>query len=544
MHQSTCAKVSKRLLQKADRLFTGTLAGRIIEILQNARRADTTEVTITNEDGLVTVHDNGKGIEDFSKLLDLGDSDWDQALEKAEDPAGVGIFCLAPRKVTICSNGRKLVITKNGWTGKSIELTKAQDSGSGTSLTFADEPWELEKVQIHAVFSGLKVNVNGKKCAQQRFVSSKAVLYRELGCKIEICERSRLGQWHQQCRDRHYRDDVLVNFHGQVTMFSYEPVSEHLRYLVDMTDDPTGIRMMLPARTQLIENKALEALKAAIEKEAYRFIAKRGKHRLPYKEYLRTAELGIELPEAEPVFDEGTLTSDMPEPIEIIKPENFRLSKCYRMNQRLCYEDEHHAANIHLLAALGKFDEPFVPVTIAAKYDGYTWAKLPTIDKLEVTLGKKLGASWILSQMLTAVESIRVAAHTSDGRVFESDVLMAVMDAETNARPWCSSDHVYVTPGAHGQLSTSDIWYHFGGWNEDGDTYDTQEYEFEEGLELFWSSVIGPGEYVRAKIVGCLDAVKGNWQNITIDSDRTVVISYKDGSKQTLKSPFADNGKS
>jgi len=116
------AKVSTRLLSKASRLFTGTLDGRIIEILQNARRAGATEVNIKNKDGRVTVLDNGRGIEDFSKLLELGDSDWDEAMEKAEDPAGVGVFCLAPRKVTICSNGRKLVITKDGWTGRPVDL--------------------------------------------------------------------------------------------------------------------------------------------------------------------------------------------------------------------------------------------------------------------------------------------------------------------------------------------------------------------------------------------------------------------------------------
>jgi hypothetical protein len=34
------AKVNPRLLSKADRLFTGTVDGRIIEILQNARRVE------------------------------------------------------------------------------------------------------------------------------------------------------------------------------------------------------------------------------------------------------------------------------------------------------------------------------------------------------------------------------------------------------------------------------------------------------------------------------------------------------------------------
>ena len=60
MNQHTiCAKVNPRLLTKADRLFTGTIDGRIIEILQNARRAGAREVRISNKDGFVTIQDNG-----------------------------------------------------------------------------------------------------------------------------------------------------------------------------------------------------------------------------------------------------------------------------------------------------------------------------------------------------------------------------------------------------------------------------------------------------------------------------------------------------
>src|SRR5580765_7564443 len=110
------AQVNPRLLTKANRLFTGSLSGRIIEILQNARRAGATRVEITNDGGLVTVRDNGKGISDFSKLLDLGNSGWDEEFESSEDPAGVGLFCLAPRSVRVRSEGHCAVIEKEGWT--------------------------------------------------------------------------------------------------------------------------------------------------------------------------------------------------------------------------------------------------------------------------------------------------------------------------------------------------------------------------------------------------------------------------------------------
>ena len=56
------ATVNPRLLTKANRLFTGTLDGRVIEILQNARRAGATQVNITNlPDGIVLVRDSVPG---------------------------------------------------------------------------------------------------------------------------------------------------------------------------------------------------------------------------------------------------------------------------------------------------------------------------------------------------------------------------------------------------------------------------------------------------------------------------------------------------
>ena len=117
------AKVNTRLLAKADRLFTGTVEGRVIEILQKARRAGATKVDITNEAGIVTVRDNGRGVEDFAKLLDLGGSGWDEAFEQSEDPAGLGLFCLAGKGVTVRSKGKRVTIDKDGWLRKEVAVT-------------------------------------------------------------------------------------------------------------------------------------------------------------------------------------------------------------------------------------------------------------------------------------------------------------------------------------------------------------------------------------------------------------------------------------
>jgi len=132
MKQTMQATVNPRLLHKANRLFTGTLAGRVTEILQNARRAGATNVDITNKNGFVHVHDNGKGIEDFSRLLDMGGSGWNEQLSSSEDPAGIGLFCLAPREVAVRSNGKQVVIHEAGWTGQPVHIVVGTDRSRHT----------------------------------------------------------------------------------------------------------------------------------------------------------------------------------------------------------------------------------------------------------------------------------------------------------------------------------------------------------------------------------------------------------------------------
>ena len=187
------ASVNPRLLAKADRLFTGTVEGRVIEILQNARRAGATKVEIRNEKGAVTVRDNGRGIEDFAKLLDLGGSGWDEAYEQSEDPAGVGLFCLAGRKVTIRSRGKKVTIGADGWLGKLVAVLDDSDAVGGTMLRFADEPWSFNLVQPNAVFCGIEVMVDSQDCAREPFVSDNAQAHLSWAARSRPRDSARWG---------------------------------------------------------------------------------------------------------------------------------------------------------------------------------------------------------------------------------------------------------------------------------------------------------------------------------------------------------------
>ena len=536
------ACVNPRLLTKADRLFTGTLDGRIIEVLQNARRAGATKVTITNEDDWITVKDNGQGIDDFAKLLDLGGSGWDEACEESEDPAGVGIFCLAPREVTIRSKCKMVTISKDGWTHEPIEVRKDPDPvRKGTILRFQDEPWESSKVDLNAVFCGMQVTVDGKRCPKLPFVSEDAAHHAELGCKIEVRESNQLDQWHNSCkRERCYSNNVLVNFHGQVVAFDHHPISEHgLHYLVDLTSEPTGIRLMLPARTRLVENETYKQLLAAIELEAYRHIQRRGQHTLPFEEYARAKMLNIPLPEAHPVFTIGLIGNDLsPEPVAVTKPMGFPLAKCYRMDLKVPGEDGDDT-NAHLVAALGTFTEPFVPVSIRSCYDGYSWAKLPTIGKVEVKIGKELHSEWLWSGKLICVDALHITVHTSDGKVFSSPVCMAKAPQPPKEAPSWADEHVLITPKAQDHLQPSEIWYHLGGWSDEGDTYDTQLASFEEELDRFWADLIGPDEQLRQSILAPLYRIKPDWQSVTVFASGTVAIRHVDGTYKTIEPPAA-----
>jgi hypothetical protein len=218
------------------------------------------------------------------------------------------------------------------------------------------------------VFCGVDVVVDGEPCDKLPFVSDKAVHHPDLGCRIEVRELRRSAlmapvMWRGRLRSL---DNAIVNFHGQVVGFDCHPVSEHrLHYLVELTGEPTSIRLMLPARTRVVENGALTQLKDALQLEAFRYLQRRGHHRLPYSEYLYARRRGIELPEATPTFHVGLLSScDPPEPVEVSKPDDWPLAKCYRLDPDRDGGAESDEANIHLLASLGKFDAPFIPVSI------------------------------------------------------------------------------------------------------------------------------------------------------------------------------------
>ena len=106
MLPSICASVSPDTINRVGRLFNNSLPDALGELLQNARRAGATkvEIELRRDDHVVlSIADDGIGIIDPASVITLGRSDWDSSIATREDPAGMGMFSLAGRAVTIVS---------------------------------------------------------------------------------------------------------------------------------------------------------------------------------------------------------------------------------------------------------------------------------------------------------------------------------------------------------------------------------------------------------------------------------------------------------
>ncbi len=403
-------------------------------------------------------------------------------------------------------------------------------------------------VKRHAVFTGMEVVVDGNEIENEHFIPEGmySTHYPELGARIAVCPRCK-AKGSERGFSSPYTPSGAVNFHGQVVNFHCDPVTVRgLVYLVDLTGEPTGIRMMLPARTKVVENEAFKLLLEAIEVEAFRYISRQPEHSLSYKEYLRGKELGFDLPEAKPEFEVGLIFpgENQPEPTWVQMPSGFPIDRCYRAGRDLTERDE---TNAHLLAALGGFAQPFVPVHILPRYDGYSWADLPRITKVSVKSGQTVLARHVWDALLVCVKSLNITVRTSDGKTYSAPVCMA----EGRRRKYRKRSNGYwryvgttmlVTCECHVHCSDSEIWYHLGGYDsDDGDGYETQERCFSEQMESFWSHLVGPEEDTRRRIIDSLTRVSSKWNSISAHSDGTVEIRWADGSMKTIQPPPSES---
>ena len=234
------AAVGQRFLSKSDRLFSNRLSDIFIETLQNARRAGATSVSVTTSESgqgtRIVFTDNGEGIADFSVLLQLGDSNWDQMTSEKEDPAGMGFYALLHSGVTVKSRGQQAAIHKAGFLGlEPVEVVAAEGPENGTTLIF-DRPEKIGAVDDAllraAQFGSLEVRLNGKVTPREDFLHGALLVKEVLGVRIGVYTNHSRSAW---------------NFHGRVI------VADNLPHLSRVTVNSKGERGDLYARVDVLE---------------------------------------------------------------------------------------------------------------------------------------------------------------------------------------------------------------------------------------------------------------------------------------------------
>lgn len=306
------ARVSQSAITKVTRLFNGTIADVLQELLQNARRAGAKEIRIDlvdrNGQPTLLIRDDGSGIADPAALVTLGHSGWNAAIARREDPAGMGVFSLAGHHVAVRSHssvlgGWQVDIPADAWQGGVPLAVEPCTIAKGTEICLAlPEAWVagLEQAVKHAAqYFPLPVHFGDGLLARQDFLADAHRIEHWHGCRI--------GVLRNKDHDHDGAEAPRINFHGVRVPCRLPMVSEIGSFgkwtaRVEIIDAP-ALQLVLPARKEMVENTALADLRRAVARAIYRTIAFEPSHRLSFKDWQQAAELGIPLAEADASLD-------------------------------------------------------------------------------------------------------------------------------------------------------------------------------------------------------------------------------------------------
>lgn len=308
------AMVSPSLLMKISRFTDGGVLAVLTELIQNSRRAGAKRIDIAQVDterGLILrIRDDGCGIADPATFLALGDSGWNENIARSEDPAGMGVFSLAGQHVAVRSHAAELgvawqvAIPQQAWeSGMPLDVIPSS-LAKGTEIEIdLPEAWarQLEQaVKSAARFCPVPIWFGGDRQPHEDFLREAEWIEDWHGCRIGVFADK---------YDLH-REQPRINFHGLTVSCRLPFVSDADRgrgwyAKVDIIDAPQ-LQLVLPARKEMVQGAALDALREACEAAIFRTIAREGHHRLSYERWLRAKALGVFLPESAPWLHEWT----------------------------------------------------------------------------------------------------------------------------------------------------------------------------------------------------------------------------------------------
>lgn len=514
------AQVSASFINKADRLFSNNLADIFIELLQNARRAGASIISVETADDPdrgteIIFADNGHGIDDFSFLLNLGDSDWNEAVERTEDPAGMGFFSLLHSGVKVQSNGKEATISKDAFLGKSpVLVTDTQSSDKGTRLIFhrQESKTSVDSIlQQAGLFGSTDVSLNGSLIPRKDFLENALYIKTVHGVRIGVVSSS-------------YGSTRNCNFHGKiidapiasaharnVLSPTHSGHSRSLGILLDVVET-SSLHMKFPDRSAVVEDDALNLIIREARKAIFEYLRSLPQHLAPYALYQEARSLGVDLPEATPHYEPFYVSPHDSSSDNIPFNTEWPFESLYvgQVHDCAVVELDDDTNDLHAFSFDLSFRDLSLPGSLQPirkmpEYQGYSWYdSLPVCREFELVIdGKKIEevSDSPATDILTIVNELElsfVIDRADRSRIFVHRPLKfaGFCDEEETATLFITRDSEWLAVQSpfQGPFDLVDAARHLAfSYNEDAgaDSYESQRDYFTDEMASDLTRVLG-----------------------------------------------------
>ena len=526
--QTIQAHVSARILNKADRLFTNRLSQVFVELLQNARRAGASLVSVTTNPGAaagttrITFTDNGSGIDDFNKLLYLGESGWDEAVERAEDPAGMGLFALLHSGVTVSSRGKTATITTEAFLGKEPVQVRDQDTPdpeTGTTLVFIREEAETsikETLQRVVRHGPVDVLFNGVVLGRQDFLAGAAYIKEVDGVRIGVFLGDSAPWETVNFHGNAIRVTLLERDLGKIVLSPAHITPLNITARVDIVST-TSLHLKLPDRTDLVYDQAFSVLRRQVRRTLLEYLATVDEHIAPFPVYKEALDLGIFLKPAvaylQPFFVSAQDSNSGQEPFDgdqcDYHPRVYEAAEC-----TLVTLDNDTCETASFTFDLGSRDRQLpgslVPVQLERGFEGYEWYdSMARCHNFKLTIDDKPAEDAAPISDLTLVGSIQLSFDLERSGAAPEQIVWDLpfagwsQDSQDEAILFITRDSEWAKTGSPYQpFSLIDAAQHLAfnpSDDPDADSFDTQEEFFQQRYEESIIKVLG-GSIAAARL--------------------------------------------
>lgn len=299
------ARVADDAIARVSRLFNATLDDIFAELFQNARRAGAMRIAVSRIDypdmgDVISVIDDGPGVDRPEDLFTLGHSAWAQETQIREDAAGMGFFALAGRRVRIIAQeagtDQSWMIDADGdaFAGKTpITCKPGPMNHDGVTILIAAQPNEnfIAAANRAALYLPVEVQVDGATAERKEFLAGADHIEDWKGIRIGLFETSPTA----------FRNDGNVNFHGVTLQAAMPHLTQcfHRAYYarIEVVDCP-DLKLVLPARKEVVANAFFDTLKQQILRIMFERINAAAAHSLSFASWERAQALGVDLPPA------------------------------------------------------------------------------------------------------------------------------------------------------------------------------------------------------------------------------------------------------